>query len=174
MKKLKFNDEVYHSLEPSFSLSEADIDYLINKASLNERRRVRLCSHSSPNDLVHEMFIIHKKGQYIRPHKHINKEESMIVLKGEVDYVCFDNSGKVIEVTRMGDLHSALPFYFNNKDGIFHTLIIRSEWLAFLEITKGPFNKRETLFPDWCPEESDGAGVDIYQAKVNKLIKEFK
>jgi len=171
MKKFKFNDEVFHSLEPSFSLKRTDIDDLINLAKLNQRRRVRLCSHSSPEDLVHEMFIVHKKGEYIRPHKHINKTESMIVLQGEVDYVCFNNSGKVVEVIRMGDTNSQLPFYFNNKNGIFHTLIIRSEWLAFLEVTSGPFNKCETLFPKWCPEESDSIGIDIFQAKVNKLIK---
>jgi len=173
MKKFKFNDEVFHSLESSFSLKKTDIDELVNLANLNQRRRVRLCSHSSPKDLIHEMFIVHKKGEYIRPHKHINKIESMMVISGKADYVCFDNSGNITEVIKMGDLHSKRPFYFNNKDGIFHTMIIRSEWLVFLEITEGPFNKSKTFFPDWSPEESDKLGIQAYQKEVKKLVEDF-
>ena len=41
------------------------------------------------------MFIVHPKGAYVRPHKHLDRIESMLVIDGEVDYIMFDDNGKI-------------------------------------------------------------------------------
>ena len=61
------------------------------------RNRIRYCAHASPSDVVHEMFIVHPRGAYVRPHKHLDKSESMMIIEGEADYVMFDSKGNITE-----------------------------------------------------------------------------
>jgi hypothetical protein len=42
---------------------------------------------------------------------------------------------------------------------IWHTLIVRSEFLVFHETTNGPFNREDTIFPLWAPEEKEAEQV---------------
>jgi len=155
----KKNSEVYHSKENFFSISKEDINRLISLAKDTTRGRVRYCSHSSEHDTLHEMFIVHPKGAYVRPHKHLDKIESMLVIDGEVDYIMFDNDGNVDNVLQMGNFESKKPFYQTIRKDKFHTLIIKSEWLVFLEITQGPFESKDTVFANWSPKESDKSGI---------------
>ena len=36
------------------------------------------------------MLIVHSKSTYVKPHKHLNKEETMMILAGSADYIIFD------------------------------------------------------------------------------------
>jgi cupin fold WbuC family metalloprotein len=162
----KINPEVYHSKEIFFSLSKEDINKLINLAKKNPRNRVRYCSHSSSQDTLHEMFIVHPKGAYVRPHKHINKVESMFVISGEVDYIMFDDSGNIDNVLKMGDFGSKKAFYQTSRKDRFHSLIIKSEWVVFLEITQGPFIKEDTIFAEWSPREDEINQVNKFFEKI--------
>ena len=163
--------EVIHSVERQVELDSADIDHLIGRASRNKRKRIRFCSHENPAEQVHEMFIVQPQNAYIRPHKHKNKIESMLVLKGEVDYVVFEDDGSVRKVIQMGDLRSGKTFYNSLREATYHTLLIRSEWLVFLEITKGPFDRKDTAFPKWSPEEDDSLSVGKYLNNLERDVK---
>ena len=160
------NPEVYHSKENFFSLSKEDINKLINLAKNNPRNRVRYCSHSSSQDTLHEMFIVHPKDAYVRPHKHIDKIESMLVISGEVDYIMFDDNGNIDNVVKMGDFESTKPFYQTIRKDKFHTLMIKSEWLVFLEVTQGPFIKEDTIFAEWSPREDESNQVKKFLKKI--------
>ena len=96
----KKNSEVYHSKENFFSLSKKDISMLISLAKNTTRGRIRYCSHSSDQDALHEMFIVHPKEAYVRPHKHLDRIESMLVIDGEVDYIMFDDNEKVDNIVK--------------------------------------------------------------------------
>lgn len=149
----KENEEVYFTDQSLILLSQEDLDSLIGLAETTQRKRVRLCCHSSSMDSVHEMVIVHPKEAYVRPHKHLTKAESMLVLRGKVDYVTFSESGEVSKIISMGDINSGEIFFQSTRSETFHTLIIQSKWLVFLEITKGPFLKKDTIFPKWSLEK---------------------
>ena len=166
----KENEEVYYISKKIISLNKEDMNSLIELARDTNRKRVRLCCHSSMEEKVHEMVIVHPKNAYVRPHKHINKAESMIVLQGDVDYVTFDSRGNIEEVVSMSDVNSAKPFYQSIRSEIFHTLLIRSEWLVFLEITEGPFNKEDTIFAAWSPEDTNSKEVVHFVEHLNRSI----
>jgi cupin fold WbuC family metalloprotein len=167
----KKNSEVYHSKENFFSLSKEDIDKLINLAKDTTRGRVRYCSHSSSQETLHEMFIVHPKDAYVRPHKHIDKIESMLVIDGEVDYIMFDDNGNIDNVIQMGDFESTQPFYQTIRKDKFHTLMIKSEWLVFLEVTQGPFKRESTIFAEWSPRENEGKKVKEFMKKIIEDIE---
>ena len=162
--------EVYLSNQSSLSIGASDMHNLVNLAKELPRNRIRYCAHASPSDVIHEMFIVHPKGAYVRPHKHLNKIESMIILDGEADYVLFDEIGVVQEITPMGDYQSNKPFYQSTRTEQFHSLIIHSKWLIFLEVTQGPFNREDTIFAEWSPIESEKEKIIEFMKKVNKSI----
>ncbi len=152
-------------------LDRKDIESLKKKAGRTKRKRIRICIHKSDKDIVHEMFIVHTKHTYIRPHKHLAKKESLHILEGVADILLFDERGKVQKIIPMGDYRSGLAFYMKMETPLYHSMIIYSDCLVFVEITNGPFRKNETLFASWSPDEMDRLEVKKYQ---HKLMKENK
>jgi len=146
--------EVLYPQDEVVLIDTVDLEEMKRLAMLNPRQRIRLCTHRSPADHLHEMFIVHRNECYVRPHKHIGKAESMAILDGEVDVVLFHDDGSIREVVKMGDIASGRKFYYRISDPIYHMLLIRSEFLVFHEVTEGPFFREKTVFPEWAPEEN--------------------
>ncbi len=165
----KESDEVLYPAEEVVVVEATDLTQLKRLALLNPRQRIRLCAHHSPGDRLHEMFIVHTSDCYVRPHKHLGKAESMAILEGEVDVVLFHDDGTIRQVIRMGDLNSGKLFYYRLSEPIYHTLLIRSQFLVFHEITEGPFLREKTVFPDWAPEERS-ADQRAFVARIETLI----
>jgi len=172
IKICRENDEVLYPEEDLVLLQPADLEELKRLAELNPRRRVRLCAHQTPSDNLHEMFIVHMSGCYVRPHKHIGKVESIFVLEGEVDIVLFDEGGQVTSAHRMAAPGSGSVFFQRLAKPVYHTLIIRSDFVVFHEITEGPFRREDTIFPRWAPE-AEGWEATKYITDVELQIKEL-
>jgi len=170
--KNKINPEVYVSSQSFFQLDKKKIDSLINKAKLTPRNRVRFCSHSSSDESVHEMFIVHPRGAYVRPHKHLNKPESMLIIEGKVDFFIFDDDGNIKEKVCMGEYNSGLSFYNSTRLSDFHSMVIHSEWLVFLEVTKGPFNSEDTIFAEWSPKDGELKDISIFTKIMEGWLNE--
>jgi len=169
----KESDEVLYPEEDVVFLQIAETQELKRLASLNPRHRVRLCAHRSPKDSLHEMFIVHMRDCFVRPHKHLGKVESMAVLEGEVDVVLFDEDGSIRRLIQMGTPSSGKVFYQRLADPIYHTLLIRSEFLVFHEITEGPFLRESTVFPDWAPSQP-GVATDAFLDRLETQIRNLR
>ena len=120
------------------------------------------------------MLIVHSKDAFVRPHKHIQKSESVHVIEGVVDVVVFDNKGEIKEVIEMGDYASGRSFYYRMQTNDYHTFLIRSNFLVFHETVNGPFNKNDTLFPDWAPREEDIRTRAQYLVQLEERIEDFQ
>src|SRR6266487_3097813 len=171
MRVKKSNDEVLMAQGPVFLLDRPDLEALKEQSLLNRRQRIRICAHSGEEDRLHEMFIVHKKGAYMRPHKHLNKIESVHVIEGLVDVVLFDEAGTVTQIIRMGALSSGRKFYYRMAAPSYHTLFIISELLVFHEITNGPFRRPDTVFAPWAPDEGDTAGQVEFMGRLAQAIE---
>lgn len=168
---LKQSKEVFHTRNGQCQLQYADMQGLIDLSKANTRKRGRLCIHSSPDDQVHQMFISHSKGLYIRPHKHVDKVESMLVLEGKADYLSFTKDGHIVSKTVLAPYESDDTFFQTTDRNVYHTIVIRSEWLVFVEVARGPFVKEDTHFPDWSPLETEPAlGLEYLEERIASLI----
>jgi cupin fold WbuC family metalloprotein len=98
----------------------------------------------------------------------------MLILEGDVDVVLFYDDGAIREVIQMGAPGSGKVFYQRLSDPIFHTLIIRSDFLVFHEITTGPFMREKTTFPDWAPEKEGLESKQFIDQIDLKILKEVK
>ena len=169
MKELiKESDEVYYCIDQIPKISKKEILTLLSKAKKNSSNKARICMHKNLNEKIHDMFIVHLKDCYVRPHKHLNKSESMFVIEGEADAIIFDDTGKILQKIELGNYASGKDFCYRINQNIFHMLLIKSEFFIFHENTEGPFNNTETIFAKWAPIKSDKfilESVSSYQYK---------
>jgi len=166
----EFNEEVFYATGDIMDVSWEDVAFLKGKALANGRKRIRLCAHKDVNDALHEMLIIHTQGVYVRPHKHLNKSESIHVIEGSADVVIFDEQGKIAEAVPMGEYASKRKFYFRMSGPHYHTFIVHSKFFIFYETTKGPFQKADTIFGPWAPEENNPESCRTYMQKLSERI----
>ena len=151
----KESDEVLYPSSAKIDFAVADIERLKRMADNNPRGRVRLCVHDSPESIVHEMIIVHRNDCYVRPHCHLNRDESIHIIEGSANLIVFDSLGEVLRVVELGDISSGGTFFCKIAAKTIHMLVFRSSHLVFKEVTKGPFDPGAVFFPDWAPEEGD-------------------
>ena len=152
IKTFKENDEVLYPNEDFVCVSKKDLTLLKQLAYKNVRKRVRLCIHKNPNERLQEMFIVHTKECFVRPHYHINKSESLFVIEGTADLIIFNKFGEIKKVVELS-CNTNDGFIFHRQDaGTIHMIIIKSDYFIFHEVTEGPFRRTDTIFPQWAPE----------------------
>lgn len=175
MRLKQLNEEVFFASDPLVQVSPEDVEFLKENMARTGRLRSRVCAHPDAGDPLHEMFIVVKKDAYVRPHKHLTKVESLLVLEGLADAVFFDDEGAVADVIEMGEYAAgqSLKFFYRIAKPVYHTLIIHSDFLVFKEVGGGPFDKADTAFPAWAPAESDSASGRDYLKKVEHAAELF-
>ena len=171
MQFKELNSEVLVANGALTQVGRADIELLKKKAAENPRRRSRICAHRGNEDRIHEMLIVLAADCYIRPHKHFGKSESLHLIEGSASAVFFDDAGAVTEVVPLGDYPSRHPFYYRLEVPRFHTLLIHSAFLVFHETTNGPFNRADTAFASWSPEETDLAGRQLFMKHLAEAVR---
>ena len=155
MKYKRISNEVLYTDESITKIDQVDIESLKALAAKNARKRIRLCAHPDIQDNLHEMIIVHARDAYVRPHKHIGKSESFHVIEGLLLVVVFDDEGSKIEEIPMGYMNSGQPFYYRLSANLYHTVIPQQDFVVFHEVTKGPFDRLDTVFAPWAPAEDD-------------------
>ena len=173
MKLTRESEEVLYSAESIVVVDNQDIEDLKQAAMRNRRKRIRLCTHPSVEDPLHEMIIVHHLGCYVRPHRHAGKSESYHIVEGNVDIVLFEDTGVLLKIIHLGT-GSEFVTYYRLNEPVFHTVIHRSEVVVFHETTNGPFRRSDTEFADWAPEESDSAEVATFLSEIDCKVNEFE
>ena len=167
------NAEVLYAEDPIVQVDREDIEFLVERAAKNPRKRVRLCAHKNVDDNLHEMLIVHARDCYVRPHKHLSKSESFHIIRGVVDIVLLDETGHIIEVVPMGEYGTGRKFFYRLADPYYHTLLIHSDYVIFHEITNGPFNRADTIFAPWAPAETDAATVESFMKELARSVEHW-
>lgn len=149
--------EVVYTDQP-FALLGADaVDFLKDQARKTPRRRCRICCHPSPDAALHDMLIVHGMEAYVRPHKHEGKAESLHVVEGRATLVTFDDSGLITRAAALAPAADGGAFMYRMPDGMFHTLLIETEWFVFHEATVGPFDRSRTIEAEWSPVDGEAS-----------------
>ena len=91
------------------------------------------------------MFIIHPKNYFVPPQYHPHKEEIIYVISGKAKLNYFKKNSKKDKVFILNKEN----FYHVIPKKQIHNIEIISNYFIFLEISLGPFNKNNTLFPNW-------------------------
>ena len=149
------NEEVLYTRARIAALGADDMAFVKARAARTSRRRCRICTHEDVDSPLHEMLIVHARGAYVRPHKHMDKAESHHIIEGTAQAVVFNDAGQVIDRIDLGTYGSGKTFYYRMPGDQFHSLVITSDWFVFHETTTGPFDREKTVFAPWAPEDED-------------------
>lgn len=170
----EFNREVLYTNRDLVKVSEADIEALKEKSLENKHKSIRLYCHKYNSDTSQEILIIHTQGAYIRPHKHLNKSESFYIVEGKASVVLFDEEGNIEEIIPMGEYLSGRKVYYRMSRPCYHTLIVYTDFLVFHKITKGPFQKADTVFAPWAPQKTDVEACLKYIQRLKGMAKNYE
>lgn len=163
--------DVYYSDRSPVSATDADMCMIENHARSSPRGRARLCAHPTSQDGLHEMLICLMRHCYVRPHRHL-KVESALILRGRCDLVLFDELGGVTDVRTLSPFGSGGEFFVRLARPTFHTYLIRTEALLFLETTPGPFDRNQTDFAKWAPDEK--GSVDAFLQDLEQSVAKWR
>ena len=174
MKWLKQSDVVYAPKSNIVNIDLNDISMLKAQVKASRDKRVRICAHHYTSDKLHEMVILIERGSYIRPHKHLDKTESFHVIEGILDVILFDELGNITDIIQMGDFHSGNSFYYRLALSVFHTVVVKSDFVVFHETTNGPFQKEATIYSPWSPVQEDLSAVENYLTRLVLQVNEYQ
>lgn len=169
MKFRQVSPEVFVATDGVVAIDRGDLAALRAQALTNPSRKARICAHPSVGDALHEMVIVHMSGAYVRPHKHPRKSESFHMIEGRLDIVLFDDVGQVDRVIALAADGPGSLFY-RLSECRFHTVVPRSDVVVFHEVTNGPFDRSETVFAAWAPDESDVSGIAQFASDLEERV----
>jgi len=164
----KETEAVIYLTEPVPRLDSSALRHLVEQSNmLLSPGPVRLCVHPTPSADFHEMYIVHRQGNYLRPHRHTDKDEAGILLEGEMDVFLFNDAGDVTERICCGNYLSGQVFHVRIPQGIWHCQVVRSPYVLFYEATTGPFNREKMEFAPFSPE----VGADESENYFKSLLE---
>ncbi len=103
---------------------------------------------------MQRLFVVAKRDSYFRPHRHLTKIETALVLRGRFDVVTFDDNGFVSARYELGE--GASSFGYETPEATWHSLIMHSAVAAFYEVKEGPYDPATAVeFAPWAPPEGD-------------------
>ncbi len=147
--------------QPGF-LDQSLFADMAQKAARSPRGRQHHNLHEM-DEPCHRMVIGLQPETYIPPHRHqaLDKAETLVVLKGRLGLLIFDDAGAVVDkrVLQAGGecLGVDLPV------GIFHSLVVLERDSLLFECKAGPYRPLgDGDMAPWAPKEGE-AGVAAYQ-----------
>ncbi len=154
--------------DPARKVNRAVIEGLKAKALALPGSGARLCLHRDQTDAVQEMIIVHRKGAYVRPHRHDGQTESFHVLEGRMLVVIFDDEGNVTDRFQMAPCGGDDCFMVRLADGCWHTMLPQTETVVFVEMTSGPFDaETHNTYAPWAPDGSAAADTERFLKTIS-------
>ena len=138
------------------------LDALSAQAIVVPRRRKNYNLHASEQEPCNRLFNAIEPGSYIVPHRHNEptKDETMVMVRGRMGVVTFDDQGNVVEHVVLEAAGRCLAVTIPN--GVFHSLVALVSGSIFFEAKAGPYRP---LQPDekagWAPAEGSPGATDF-------------
>lgn len=151
-------------------LNQILIDDLLSVAKGLPRQRKNHNFHDTLDHPCQRLVNVMLADAYIAPHRHLNpaKDEMMVILRGRLGMVYFDDTGAVTgtHVLEAGGECLAV----NIPVGTYHSCVALSEGAAFFETKAGPYapHKAEEL-ATFAPSEG-AAEAPAFLARMKALF----
>ena len=127
-------------------LDAAFLDRLAAEAAAAPRRRKNFNLHPSDAFPCHRFFNALCADSYVRPHRHLAaaKDETLVVLRGRLGAVIFDDGGEPVFAAELSPGQVA-----DVPHGTWHSWIALEDGTVFLEAKAGPFVPQTP--EEWAP-----------------------
>ncbi len=135
-------------------ISASLLDELASAAAASPRGRSHYNLHGSADDPVQRYLVVANRGSYFRPHRHTTRAELALIVRGELDLLVFDDARRITARYAFGA--GAANIAYENGPEIWHTVVVKADATAFLEVKQGPYDPATASeFARWAPPEGD-------------------
>lgn len=151
-------------------IDNALLDAVSAEARAAPRRRKNRNFHGNDAAPANRLLNAIEPGSYVMPHRHLDptKGETMIVLRGTLGLVTFDDAGNVIDAVKVSPGSTAQGV--DLPAGTWHTVFALEPDTVFFEAKAGPY---QALAAEekatWAPAEGDVAAP----AYLARLVRRF-
>ena len=125
-----------------------DIPQLIERARRARMRRDRILMHSSTSDPIQEMIVALMHDSVVKPHHHPLGSESYYALEGTLEIAWGESPEALTNVVVLDSAGKQGPNGLRLEPGIWHVTRALSDCAVYLEIGKGPFDDKKTVYAE--------------------------
>lgn len=118
-------------------ITQALLDSLTTQAKASPRLRMNYDLRNSENDQSQRMLNAIEPDSVIPIHRHQKSSETAVVVRGKIEEVFFDGSGRETDTIELD--HKGPCFAVNVPKGQWHTLRSLESGSVILEVKDGPF-----------------------------------
>ena len=146
------------------------LDDVGNEARSSPRGRRNRNFHPADDYPANRLLNAIEPGSYVMPHRHLapTKDESIIVLRGRLALLTFDDSGRPDRACILGPAEDAVGV--DLRHGTWHSVLALESGTVFFEAKSGPYL---ALTADerapWAPAEGEAGAAD-YLAQLLRLL----
>ena len=147
------------------------LDRISAEALENPRLRKNFNLHPGDDFCCHRLLNAMEPGSYIRPHRHLDpaKDESMVMVRGRMGVLIFDDVGNVVNHVIIGE--AGLAVAVDIPHGQFHTVVSLESGTVFFESKAGPYMAlTEEEKGGWAPVEGEAEAAE-YLTRLKRLLK---
>ena len=139
-------------------------------AAASPRGRKNHNFHASAEEPCNRLLNGMEPGTYIAPHRHLEptKSETVLVLRGRLGVVFFDDSGGVTGRFELAPASERVGV--DIPAGTWHTFVALAAGTVMFEAKAGPYRPlADGEFAPWAPREGDAAAAD-YGRQLSALF----
>ena len=144
-------------INPGITLiTSALLDEATGAAQAHPRLRKNRNFHPADDFPSHRLLNAIEPGSYVAPHRHLDslKDETMLVLRGRLGLVIFDDAGGIIRTVELTAGGASLGV--DIPHGCWHSVLGLESGTVFFEAKAGPYLALQAEErASWAPQEGD-------------------
>lgn len=152
-------------------INQSLLDEVSAEAKAAPRLRKNRNFHAADDAPAHRLLNAIEPGSYIAPHCHreATKDESIIILRGRLAVVFFDEAGNITDTAVLEPAGKHIGV--NIPHGVFHTAFALEPGTVFFESKSGPYRPlQESERVTWAPMEGAPEVVDWLDGLTKRLL----
>ncbi len=135
----------------------------------SSRKRMNYNFHTDGDELLQRMLNALEPETYLPPHRHTEKVEIFLLLRGRISVLLFDDTGNIKQVKDLDPLEG--EYGVEIPAGIWHTILVEESGSVIYEIKEGPFIPNTGIeFASWAPEPSEINDCDLYLKNLREKV----
>lgn len=149
-------------------ITEELLDTVTAQAKENPRLRMNYNFHATMDAPIHRLLNALEPGTYLPPHRHTDKEETYLVLRGRLSAFFYDEEGNVTEKVCLNP--SEGKYGLEIPPCTWHSIIALESGTVIFEIKKGPYQPLPPEdFAPWAPASSDEEGAKAFMKRMSEF-----
>lgn len=151
-------------------IDRAMLDAASQAARESGRGRRNRNFHTDNEAPCHRLLNAIEPGSYVAPHRHLDptKDESIVVLRGRLGCVLFDEAGAIVESCVLAPASERVGI--DIPHGTFHTVFALEPGTIFFEAKAGPYLALSNAeCAPWAPRENEPGSAD-FRAMLQRKV----